>query len=159
MHACHGTSPEHLPGEGGDTLCAYSQQRPMGTNLSCCLGLIDKGQRKSTDRLLVLVPHERPHGIMRLLENIRMLQLRALKVRVIKNTVALVAHRTGGTKRASAQMLWHPWHPNSALLNCLQVETHPKMDNGPELCDREEQLEEGCQIFLQAVLPFCMGSL
>ncbi len=41
----------------------------MRTNLSCCLGLIDNGQYKSTNRLLVLVPHERPHGIMRILKN------------------------------------------------------------------------------------------
>ncbi len=33
-------------------------QRPMRTNLSCCLGLIDNGQYKSTNRLLVLVPHD-----------------------------------------------------------------------------------------------------
>ncbi len=46
--------------------CMYSQQRPMRTNpdLLCCLGLIDNGQYKSTNRLLVVVPHERPHGIM-----------------------------------------------------------------------------------------------
>ncbi len=36
----------------------------MRTNLSCCLGLIDNGQHKSTNRLLVPVPHERSHGIM-----------------------------------------------------------------------------------------------
>ncbi len=53
-------------GGGGNSLRPYSQQRPMRTNLSCCLGLIDNGQYKSTNRLLVLVPHERPHGIMRM---------------------------------------------------------------------------------------------
>ncbi len=52
---------------GGNSLRPYSQQRPMRTNLSCCLGLTDNGQYKSTNRLLVLVPHERPHGIMRIL--------------------------------------------------------------------------------------------
>ncbi len=33
----------------------------MRTNLSCCLRLIDNGQYKSTNRLLVVVPHERSH--------------------------------------------------------------------------------------------------
>ncbi len=34
----------------GSSLRPYSQQRPMRTNLSCCLGLIDNGQHKSTNR-------------------------------------------------------------------------------------------------------------
>ncbi len=51
-------------GGGGNSLRPYSQQRPMRTNLSCCLGFIDNGQHKSTTRLLVLVPHERSHRIM-----------------------------------------------------------------------------------------------
>ncbi len=35
----------------------------MRTNLSCCLGLIDNGLHKSTNRLPVLVPHEISHGL------------------------------------------------------------------------------------------------
>ncbi len=53
----------------------------MRTNLSSCLGLIDNGQYKSTKRLLVLMPHERPHGIMRILEILCMLLPKALKMR------------------------------------------------------------------------------
>ncbi len=34
----------------------------MRANLSCCLGLIDKGQDKSKKRLLVLALFERSHG-------------------------------------------------------------------------------------------------
>ena len=49
---------------GGNSLRPCRQQRPIRTNLSCCLGLIDNGQYKSTNRLLVLLPHERPHGTM-----------------------------------------------------------------------------------------------
>ncbi len=60
----------------------YSQQRPMRTNLSCCLGLIDNGQYKSTNRLLVVVPL-RPHGIMRILKNVCMLLPKALKMRAL----------------------------------------------------------------------------
>ncbi len=87
----------------------------MRTNLSCCLDLIDNGQQKSTDSLLVLVPHERPHGIMSILENLYMLLPKALKTRAIKDTmtiksaalkcvkyVALVADSSGGTKCAPA---------------------------------------------------------
>ncbi len=36
------------------------------TETYICLGLIDDGQHKSTNRLLVLVPHDRPHGVMRI---------------------------------------------------------------------------------------------
>ncbi len=39
-------------------------------------------------RLLVLVPHERPHGIMRILNNPGMLPPKALKMRAIKDTWA-----------------------------------------------------------------------
>ncbi len=65
----------------------------MRTNLSCCLALIDNGQYKSTNRLLVLVPHERPHGIMIILKDLCMLLPKALKMktRAIKDTMALVA--------------------------------------------------------------------
>ncbi len=65
-------------GGGGNSLHPYSQQRPMRTNLPCCLGLIDNGQHKSTNRLLVVVPHERPHGIMRILKILCMLLPKAL---------------------------------------------------------------------------------
>ncbi len=106
----------------------------MRTNLSCCLGLIDNGQYKSTNRLLVVVPHERPHGIMRLLKNLCMLLPKALKMRAIKDTMALVADSIGGTEGAPAQMSWHLRHLNPALLNRQGMSTHPKMENGSELC-------------------------
>ncbi len=111
----------------------------MRTNLSCCLGLIDNGQYKSTNRLLVLVPHERPHGIMRLLKNPCMLLPKALKMkmRAIKDTMALVADSIGGTKGAPAQMSWHLRHLNPALLNRQGMCTHPKMETGSELCHWE----------------------
>ncbi len=69
----------------------------MRTNLSCCLGLIDNGQYKSTNRLVV-VPYERPHGFMSILKNLCMLLPKALKMRAIKDTMALVADSIGGTK-------------------------------------------------------------
>ncbi len=104
-------------GGGGNSLRPYSQQRPMRTNRSRCLGLMDNGQYKSTNSLLVLVPHERPHGIMRILENLCMLLPKALKMRTIKDTMALVADSIGGTKSAPAQMSWHLRHLNFAPLN------------------------------------------
>ncbi len=89
----------------------------MRTNLSCCLGLIDKGQHKGTNRLLVIVPHERSQGIMRVLENLCMLLPKALKMRAIKDTMVLAADSIAGTKCAPAQMSWHLGHLNLALLN------------------------------------------
>ncbi len=62
----------------------------------CCLGLIDKGQYKGTNRFLVLVPHKRPHGIVRIPENLCMLLPKALKIRAIKDTMTLVANSIGG---------------------------------------------------------------
>ena len=87
-------------GGGGNSLRPYSQQRPMRTNLSCCLGLIDNGQYKRTNRLLVVVPHKRPHGIMRILKNLCMLLPKALKMRAIKDTMALVADSIVGGSSA-----------------------------------------------------------
>ena len=92
----------------------------MRANLSGCLGslgLIDNGQHKSTNRILVLVPHDRPHGIMRIPENLCMLLPKALKMRAFKHTMALIANSIGGTKCAPAQMPWHLRHLNPALLN------------------------------------------
>ncbi len=73
-------------------------------NLSSCLGLIDTGQHKGTNRLLFLVAHERSHGIVRILENPFMLLPKAVNIRAIKDTMPLVADSIGGTKRAPAQM-------------------------------------------------------
>ncbi len=89
---------------GGNSLRPFSQQRHMRTNLSWCPGFIDNGQQKSTNRLLLLVPNKRAHGIMRILENLCMLLPKALKMRAIKDTMALVTDSIGGTKCASAQM-------------------------------------------------------
>ncbi len=70
---------------GGNSL----RIRHMRTKLSCCLGLIDNnGQHNGTNRLLVLVPHERSHDIMRILENLCTLLPKALKMRAIKDTMA-----------------------------------------------------------------------
>ncbi len=120
-------------GGGGNSPRPYSQQRPM-TDLSCCLGFIDNGQQKSTNRLLIHVPYERCHGIMRILENLCMLLPKALKMRAIKDTMALVTDWVVGTKCAPAQMSWHLRHLNPALLNWQGMSTHPKMENGSEPC-------------------------
>ncbi len=118
----------------------FSQRRSMRTNLSWSLGLIDNGQHKSANRLLVLVPHETPHGIMRTLENLCILLPKALKMKEIKDTTALVFNCIGGTKCISAQMLWHLGFLNPALLNRQGMSTIPKMENGPELCHWKRQL-------------------
>ncbi len=115
----------------------------MRTNLSCCLGLIDNGQYKSTNRLLVLVPHDRPHGVMRIPESHCMLLPKALKMRAIKHTMALITDSIGCTKCAPAQMPWHLRHLNPALLNRQGMCTYPKMENGSELCHWMGQLVIG----------------
>ncbi len=122
------------------SLRLYSQQRLMRTSLSCCLGLIGNGQYKSTNRLLVVVPHVRPHGIMKILKNLCMLLPKALKMRAIKDTMALVADSIGGIRGAPAQMSWHLRHLKPALLNWQGMSTHPKMENGSELCHQKGQL-------------------
>ncbi len=125
----------------------------MRTNLSCCLGLSDNGQYKSTNRLLVVVPHERPHGIMRILKTLCMLLPKALKMRAIKDTMALVADSIGGTKGAPAQMSWHLRLLNPALLNRQGMSTYPKMKNGSELCHWKGQYY-ACA----AVIPSCQDT-
>ncbi len=71
-----------------------------------------------------------------------MLLPKPLKMRAIKDTMALVADSIGGTKGAPAQMSWHLRHLNPALLNQQGIQgmsTHPKMENGSELCHRKGQ--------------------
>ncbi len=96
------------------------------------------------------VPHERSHGITTMLENVCMLLPKALKMRAIKDTMALVADSIGGTKCASAQMSWYLGHPNTALLNWQVMSTHPNMENGPELCHRKGQLIVGLCVNLSS---------
>ncbi len=125
----------------------------------CCLGLIDNGLYKSTNRLLVFVLHERPHGIMRILENPFMLLPKALKMRVNKGTMALVADSIGGTKHAPAEMSWHLRHINPALLNRQGMSTHPKLENGSELCHRKGQLIVGlCVDPIRPCKPLQIGA-
>ncbi len=77
---------------------------------------------------------------MRILENSCMLLPKALKMRAIKDTMALIADSIGGTKRAPAQIFWHLRHLNPALLNRQGMSTHPKMESGSELCHWKGQL-------------------
>ncbi len=80
---------------------------------------------------------------MRILENLYMPLLKALKVRAIKDTMALVGDSIGGTKCAPAQMSWHVGHLNPAPLNRQGMSTHPKMEIGSELCQWKGQLTIG----------------
>ncbi len=94
---------------------------------------------------------------MRILEKFCMLPTKTLKTRAVKDTMVLVAHSTGGTQCASAQMSWHLWHPAPALLNWQGVGTHPKMDNGPEKARRPSQLPtQHCDAVLQLSVE-CLG--
>ncbi len=80
---------------------------------------------------------------MRLLENHCMLLPKALKMRAIKHTMALITDSIGCTKWAPAQMPWHLRHLNPALLNRQGMCTYPKMENGSELCHWKGQLVIG----------------
>ncbi len=80
---------------------------------------------------------------MRIPENHRMLLPKALKMRAIKHTVALITDSIGCTKCAPAQMPWHLRHLNPALLTRQGMSTHPKMENGSELCHWKGQLVIG----------------
>ena len=51
-----GRSSVTYGGGGGNLLRPYSQQRPVRTNPSCCLGLVDHGQHKSTNRHKLSLP-------------------------------------------------------------------------------------------------------
>ncbi len=80
---------------------------------------------------------------MRIPENHCMPLPKALKMRAIKHTMALITDSTGCTKCAPAQMPWHLRHLNPALLNRQGMSTHPKMENGSELCHWKGQLVIG----------------
>ncbi len=77
-----------------------------------------------------------------------MLLPKALKMRAIKQTMALITDSIGRTKCAPAQMPWHLRHRNPALLNRQGMSTHSKMENGSELCHRKGQLVIGLRASL-----------
>ncbi len=79
---------------------------------------------------------------MRIPENPCMLLPKALKMRAIKHTMALITDSSGRTKCAPAQMPWHLRHLNPALLNRQGMSTHPKMENGSELWKEYGQVEK-----------------
>ncbi len=83
------------------------------------------------------------YGIMGILENLCMLLPKALEMGAIKDTVALVTDSIGGTKCAPARMLRHLRHLYPAPLNWQAMSTHPKMENGSELCHWKGQLIVG----------------
>ncbi len=80
---------------------------------------------------------------MRILENLCMLLPKALKMRAIKDTMALVADGIGGTKCAPAQMSRDLRHLDPALLNWQGMSTHPKMENGGFSLRVTEPKDEG----------------
>ncbi len=67
-------------------------------------------------------------------------------MRAITHTMALITNSIGGTKCAPAQMPGHLRHLNPALLNRQGMSTHPKMENGSELCHWKVQLIIACQV-------------
>ena len=95
----------------------WSQDGPMRTNLSSCLGLIHNGQNHSTNRLLIFVPHEGTHGTMCLIKQLRMVRPKITKMRAIKEAMPLIPNSPCGAEGASAQMPWHSWPVKPALLN------------------------------------------
>ncbi len=90
---------------------------------------------------------------MRIPEYLCMLLPKALEMRPIKHTMALITDSIDCTNCAPAQMPWHlrHLHPallnrqgmNPALLNRQGMSTHPKMENGSELCHWKGQLVIG----------------
>ena len=84
------------------------------------LGLFDNGLYKRTNKILVLMPHDRLHespgrGLNAVAEG--------CEIRAVKDTLALVAHSVGGPKCASAQLFCYPGPSNPALLNWQGVST------------------------------------
>ena len=98
----------------------------MRTNLSSRLGLIHNGQNHSTNRLLILVPHEGTHGTTRLTKQLRMFRPKITKMRAIKEAMPLISNSPCGAKGASAQMSWHSWPIKPALLNWQSMCAHLK---------------------------------
>ncbi len=101
---------------------------------------------------------------MRIPENLCMLLPKALKMRAIKHTMALITDSSGRTKCAPAQMPWHLRHLNPALLNRQGMSTHPKMENGSELCHWKGQLvmripENQCMLLPKAQNGGCIRAL
>ncbi len=84
---------------------------------------------------------------MRIPENLCMLLPKALKMRAIKHTMALITDSIGSTKCAPAQMPWYLRHVNPALLNRQGMSTNPKMENGSELCHWKGQLVIGLRAY------------
>ncbi len=105
MHTTFEEKGSHYVHTASKGLCRHfrpSQQRPMRTSIQPAkayvdisvmmfgrpkLGLSGNGQHKSTNRRLVNMPHERSHGVMRILENFCMQLPKALKIRAIKDIV------------------------------------------------------------------------
>ena len=71
----------------------------MRTNLSSRLGLIHNGQNHSTNRLLILVPHEGTHGTMCLTKQLRMFRPKITKMRAIKEAMPLIPMGTAAIQR------------------------------------------------------------
>ncbi len=61
---------KHIGGEAALQSAKAYEEEEIHYLHTASKGLIDNGQYKSTNRLLVLVPHEGPPGIMRVLENL-----------------------------------------------------------------------------------------
>ena len=112
-------------GGGRNSLRPYRQQRPMRTNLASCLGLIHNGKNHSTNRFLILVPHEGTHGTMCLINQLKQLRMvrpkitKITKMRAIKKAMPLIPNSPGGAEGASAQMPRHsrpakPTHSTSS---------------------------------------------
>ncbi len=68
------------------------------TDLFQCLGLCTDGQYESRDSVLVFVPHQCPHGIIKELWKAQPV---AIKMQTLKNAVPLINQGPTGAKCAA----------------------------------------------------------
>ncbi len=92
------------------------------------LSVSTDGKSDSRDSLLVLVPHERLHDMVRIIKESCKAKKPATATRTADNAVPLITQGIIGAKCAATQMSCHTWPRKPALLNRQEMEAHPEID-------------------------------
>ena len=85
-----------------------------------------------TNGFLVLVPHERLHGAISILEQRPELPTNVRKMRAVKDVMPLIAYCMRIAQCAPAQLPGDHWPGKPALLNRQGMGAHPKLHQQPQ---------------------------
>ncbi len=146
------TSCQDSISSANDDTVAHEPAKPDDMSFAFCMPHSTWGNDRQTStnlkRLLFLVPQNTPHGTMHENSNILACYCRSSQrpLRANEGNSKMQRRSSPTAGEAGGITFAKLWLPNGALLSWQGLETHPKIDNRPELRQRKA-VQSGPKIY------------